>query len=132
MRNQWKNRVILHFFSEELRNVCIFASNKAMEIKFDKEYLEELYNDGKAKNKKYRFQPQVVKKYQKRIDTLAAVTRIEELFTLNSLNFEALESSDHYSIRIDSQYRLEFQVNDSDSEPTITICLIMDITNHYQ
>ena len=103
-----------------------------MEIKFDKEYLEELYNDGKAKNKKYRFQPQVVKKYQKRIDTLAGVTRIEELFTLNSLNFEALESSENYSIRIDSQYRLEFQVNDSDSEPTITICLIMDITNHYQ
>ena len=103
-----------------------------MEIKFDKEYLEELYNDGKAKNKKYRFQPQVVKKYQKRIDTLAGVTRIEELFTLNSLNLEALESSDNYSIRIDSQYRLEFQVNDSDSEPTITICLIMDITNHYQ
>lgn len=103
-----------------------------MEIKFDKEYLEELYNDGKAKNKKYRFQPQVVKKYQKRIDTLAGVTRIEELFTLNSLNLEALESSDNYSIRIDSQYRLEFQVNDSDNEPTITICLIMDITNHYQ
>ena len=103
-----------------------------MEIKFDKEYLEELYNDGKAKNKKYRFQPQVVKKYQKRIDTLAGVTRIEELFTLNSLNFEALESSENYPIRIDSQYRLEFQVNDSDSEPTITICLIMDITNHYQ
>ena len=103
-----------------------------MEIKFDKEYLEELYNDGKAKNKKYRFQPQVVKKYQKRIDTLAGVTRIEELFTLNSLNFEALESSENYSIRIDSQYRLEFQVIDSDSEPTITICLIMDITNHYQ
>lgn len=103
-----------------------------MEIKFDKEYLEDLYNDGKAKNKKYRFQPQVVKKYQRRIDTLAAVTRIEELFTLNSLNFEALESSDNYSIRIDSQYRLEFQVNSSDVEPTITICLIKDITNHYE
>ena len=103
-----------------------------MEIKFDKEYLEDLYNDGKAKNKKYRFQPQVVKKYQRRIDTLAAVMGIEELFTLNSLNFEALESSDNYSIRIDSQYRLEFQVNSSDVEPTITICLIKNITNHYE
>ena len=103
-----------------------------MEIKFDKEYLEDLYNDGKAKNKKYRFQPQVVKKYQRRIDTLAAVTGIEELFTLNSLNFEALESSDNYSIRIVSQYRLEFQVNSSDVEPTITICLIKNITNHYE
>jgi proteic killer suppression protein len=103
-----------------------------MEIRFDKEYLEELYLNGKTKNKKYRFQPQVVKKYQKRIDTLAGVTRIEELFTLNSLNFEALESSGNYSIRIDYHYRLEFQVSNSESEPIITICLIMDITNHYE
>lgn len=103
-----------------------------MEIKFDKEYLEELYNDGKASNKKYRFQPQVIKKYQKRVDTLAGVTRIEELFTLNSLNFEAMESSDSYSIRIDYHYRLEFQVSNCESEPIVTICLITDITNHYQ
>ena len=74
----------------------------------------------------------VIKKYQKRIDTLAGVTRIEELFTLNSLNFEALESSGNYSIRIDYHYRLEFQVSNSESEPIITICLIMDITNHYE
>ncbi|MBO7616719.1 MAG: type II toxin-antitoxin system RelE/ParE family toxin [Bacteroidales bacterium] len=103
-----------------------------MEIKFDKEYLEELYEQGRTKSKKYRFQPQVIKKYQKRIDTLAGVTKIEELFTLNSLNFEALESSGNYSIRIDYHYRLEFQVSNSDSEPIVTICLITDITNHYQ
>lgn len=103
-----------------------------MEIKFDKEYLEELYEQGRTKNKKYRFQPQVIKKYQKRIDTLAGVTRIEELFTLNSLNFEALESSGNYSIRIDYHYRLEFQVSNSESKPIVTICLITDITNHYQ
>ena len=103
-----------------------------MEIKFDKEYLEELYEQGRTKSKKYRFQPQVIKKYQKRIDTLASVTKIEELFTLNSLNFEALESSGNYSIRIDYHYRLEFQVSNSDSEPIVTICLITDITNHYQ
>ena len=103
-----------------------------MEIRFEKEYLKELYNDGRTKNKKYRFQPQVVKKYQKRIDTLAGITRIEELFTLNSLNFEALESSGNYSIRIDYHYRLEFQVSNSDTEPIITIWLIMDITNHYE
>ena len=103
-----------------------------MEIKFDKEYLKELYEDGRTKNKKYRFQPQVIKKYQKRIDTLVSITRIDELFTLNSLNFDALESSDNYSIRIGYHYRLEFQVNNSENEPSITICLIMDITNHYE
>lgn len=123
---------ILHFFSEHFKSICNFAVVKAMEIKFDKEYLEELYEQGRTKNKKYRFQPQVIKKYQKRIDTLAGVTRIEELFTLNSLNFEVLESTGNYSIRIDYHYRLEFQVSNSESEPVVTICLITDITNHYQ
>ena len=123
---------MIHFFSEDLDSFCTFASETAMEIRFDKEYLEELYNNGQTKNKKYRFQTQVVKKYQKRIDTLAGITRIEELFTLNSLNFEALESSGNYSIRIDYHYRLEFQVSNSETEPIITICLIMDITNHYE
>ena len=123
---------MIHFFSEDLDSFCTFASETVMEIRFNKEYLEELYNNGRTKNKKYRFQPQVVKKYQKRIDTLASITRIEELFTLNSLNFEALESSGNYSIRIDYHYRLEFQVSNSETEPIITICLIMDITNHYE
>ena len=65
---------------------------------------------GNVKNKKYRFQKSVVAKYQKRIDTLMAATRIEDLFVFNSLNFEALYSvppaligicnPDVYNIRI--------------------------------
>ena len=34
-----------------------------MYIEYEKDYLEELYNDGKCKNKKYRFQKAVVTKY---------------------------------------------------------------------
>ena len=55
-----------------------------MIIEYEKEYLEELYANGKCKNKKYRFQQSVVTKYQKRIDTLMAATRIEDLFVFNS------------------------------------------------
>lgn len=47
-----------------------------MVIEYDKEYLKELYEDGKCKSKKYRFDSAVVRKYQKRIDTLMAATRI--------------------------------------------------------
>ena len=43
-----------------------------MIIEYEKEYLQELYDVGKCRNKNYRFQPQVVRKYQKRIDTLMA------------------------------------------------------------
>lgn len=38
-----------------------------MEITFEKEYLRELYEEGKASNKKYRFQPDIIKRYQARI-----------------------------------------------------------------
>ena len=50
-----------------------------MVIEYEKDYLEELYNDGRSKNKKYRFQKSVVMKYQRRIDTLMAATLCVQL-----------------------------------------------------
>ncbi len=102
-----------------------------MVIEYEKDYLEELYNDGKCTNKKYRFQKSVVMKYQKRIDTLMAANRLEDLFVFNSLNFEALDNG-FYSIRIDYHYRLEFRIKQERSEAIVTICTVTDITNHYQ
>ena len=75
--------------------------------------------------------PNVVAKYQKRIDTLMAATRIEDLFVFNSLNFEALDNG-YFSIRIDYHYRLEFKIRQEGTEPIVTICTVTDITNHYQ
>ena len=102
-----------------------------MIIEYEKEYLKELYEDGKCKSKKYRFDAAVIKKYQKRIDTLIAATRIEDLFVFNSLNFEALRA-DYFSIRIDYHYRLEFRTRTEGTETILTICIVTDITNHYQ
>lgn len=103
-----------------------------MEIEYEKDYLRELYEDGKCKNKKYRFQPQVVRKYQKRVDTLIGATCIEDLFAFNSLNFESLEGNDVCSVRVDLKYRLEFRTRLKDNEPQITICELTDLTNHYK
>jgi len=102
-----------------------------MVIEYEKEYLKELYDEGKCRNKKYRYQKTVVKNYQKRIDTLIGATRIEDLFVFNSLNFEALDNG-YYSIRIDYHYRLEFRIRQEGTEPIVTICTVTDITNHYQ
>ena len=104
-----------------------------MVIRFQKEYLEELYVTGKCSDKKHRYQPQVVKKYSMRIDTLTDVPSVEALFTYNSLNYEVLSGDKKgiSSIRIDGQYRLEFIVS-TEGEPAITICSIIDITNHYK
>ncbi len=106
-----------------------------MKIRFEKDYLLELYQEGKTKEKKHRFQPSVVKNYIKRIDILISSNRIEDLFPFHSLNYEVLSGDKKgiSSIRIDNQYRLEFIVSlEGEPEPIITICTIKDITNHYK
>lgn len=103
-----------------------------MEIRYDKAYLQELYEDGKCSDKHHRFQPEIITKYQKRIDTLMAATRKEDLFVFRSLNFEALSGTSQFSIRIDQKYRLVFELTEQNGDVLITVCTILDITNHYQ
>ena len=107
-----------------------------MFIRFDKEYLEELYDQGECSDKKHRFQPQIVKGYVKCVKYLAQAKRIEDLFQIRSLNYEVL-SGDRKgisSVRINSQYRLEFTVTTEEdtNELIITVCTLIDITNHYR
>lgn len=61
-----------------------------MVIEFEKEYLSELYYEGKCSDKKHRFQPQVIRNYVKRIVILAEALNVEALYPLNSLNYEVL------------------------------------------
>lgn len=105
-----------------------------MIVEYDKDYLRELYVEGRCTNKKYKFQPQVVKKFQKRIDTLLAAGRKEDLFVFHSLNFEALHGDKEglFSIRVDGQYRLEFAIEEQGPEPIITIAFITELSNHYK
>ena len=117
----------------EIKNTIFAKTNGYMVIEYEKDYLKELYENGKCKNKKYRFDAAIVKKYQKRIDTLIAATRIEDLFVFNSLNIEALQGqTDFFSIRIDYHYRLIFKIKTDGTETMITICIVTDITNHYK
>jgi proteic killer suppression protein len=107
-----------------------------MLIKFDKEYLEELYNNGQSGDKKHRYQPQIVRGYVKCVKYLAGARRIEDLFSIHSLNYEVLSGDKKglSSVRINSQYRLEFTVTmeKETGEMTITVCTLIDITNHYR
>ena len=103
-------------------------------VKFGKEYLKELFEEGKCSDKHHRYQPQVVRKYVLRVVTLQNAPNIEALYPLHSLNYEILvgDKAGISSIRIDNQYRLEFLVDMDSAEPTITICTLEDITNHYK
>lgn len=105
-----------------------------MQIEFDQEYLRELYHLGKTSDKKHRFQPQVIKGYKKAIDVLKMARRIEDLFPFKGLNFEALQGDKAglCSVRANGQYRVEFKVSTVCDEQIITICLILELSNHYK
>jgi len=105
-----------------------------MEITFDKAYLRELYETGKTSDKKHRFQPQTIRKYRKTIDLLESVSVVEDLFRYNGLRYEALhgDKGGLESVRVDDKYRIEFKTKQVVSETIVTICNIIELSNHYQ
>ena len=105
-----------------------------MEIKFDKVYLEELYLSGRSSDKKHRFQPQIVAKYRKTIDIMESVSRIEDLFCYRSLRYEVLvgDKAGLESVRVNDQYRIELKSTKIDAEVAITVCNIIELSNHYK
>ena len=105
-----------------------------MAIKFDKEYLEELYLKGKTSDKKHRFQPPIVAKYRKTIDLLESVAVAEDLFRYHSLHYEVLvgDKAGLESVRVNDQYRIEFKTTKVVSEIVITVCNITELSNHYK
>ena len=106
----------------------------SMVVKFNEDYLENLYTKGETGLKKFRFQPQVVRGYQKGVKYLIQARRKEDLFPFKSLHFEALhgDKEGRYSIKANDQYRIEFTLTDSDKEPVVTICNILELSNHYK
>ena len=102
-------------------------------VTFDQAYLKELYDQGKTSDKKHRFQPDIVNRYQQRIKTLEATPRIETLYQIKSLNYEVLsgDKAGISSIRVNDKYRIEFTVSLLDN-PVVTICNILELSNHYK
>lgn len=105
-----------------------------MYIEFDKDYLYELYVDGTTRNKKHRYQPEVVRGYQKVVFLLSSANHVTDLFRNNALNYEVLQGDKKgiSSVRINRQYRLEFTVRETTDEQIVTICRLLDISNHYK
>ena len=104
-----------------------------MIVTFDKDYLRELYEQGKTNDKKHRYQPDIVRRYQQRIKILESAPRIETLFQIKSLNYEVLvgDKAGRSSIRVNDKYRIEFTVS-YQGEPVVIVCNIMELSNHYK
>lgn len=105
-----------------------------MFVTFEEVYLQELYEKGKTSDKKHRFQPDIVKRYKKCIDLLLTAEKVENLMLINSLNYEVLTGDKQgiSSIRVNDKYRIEFIVKETIEEPIITVCNIIDLSNHYK
>ena len=104
-----------------------------MLVEFKEKYLRDLYTTGQCNDKKHRFRIDVIKRYKRGIDYLKLASRKEDLFRINSLNFEALKGDKlgRFSIRVNDQYRIEFTMLETDEEPILTICNIVELSKHY-
>ena len=105
-----------------------------MIVTFEKTYLQELFEKGKTSDKKHRYQPQIICKYKRCINILWDADCIEDLFVFNGLNYEKLEGEKKgkSSIRVNDQYRIEFEESQTESEPIVIICNIVELSNHYK
>lgn len=90
-----------------------------MEIIFAKQYLKDLHITGKTTEKKHRFQPDIIKRYRK---------------TIQSLKYEKLKGDKKgmSSVRVSDKYRIEFEEITANGEDYISICNIIELSNHYK
>jgi proteic killer suppression protein len=105
-----------------------------MIVTFDKEYLRDLYEKGKTDDKKHRFQPEILRKYVHCINLMRNVSDTNALVKYNALNFEKLtgDKQNLFSIRVNKQYRIEFTVTKESIDHVVTICNILELSNHYK
>lgn len=104
-----------------------------MEVAFNEIYLRNLYVTGKS-DKKHRFQPHIIRKYIRIIDLMTEEPDVTGLMKYNSLNYEKLKGDKLglSSVRVNDQYRIEFEEYIRDGETVATICNITDLSNHYK
>ena len=105
-----------------------------MIVTFEHEYLKALYEDGRGSDKKRRFQPDIIRRYQKAIKFLEGASSIEALWPIRSLQYEVLsgDKAGLSFVRVNDRYRIEFSVTINEKEPVLTICNVVELSNHYK
>ncbi len=106
-----------------------------MEIEFKENYLQELYEEGKTKDKRFKSNPQLIKQYIKTVNKLKSATKIEQLYQLSSLNYEKKQGDlkGKSAVYINQQFRLIFEeIIDASPPHEIKILEIEEISKHYE
>lgn len=104
-----------------------------MIVTFEEDYLRELYEKGKASDKKHRYQPQIIRRYLNVVNLMKQQENVLGLTKYGSLHYEHLHGDKEgtSSVRVNDQYRIEFTEGMEDCKPIATICNITDLSNHY-
>ncbi len=102
-----------------------------MIVFFEKKYLKDLYENMTTDDKKYRFQPQIIRKYIRVIDLMIAQKNVMGLALYGALHYEHLHGDKEglSSLRINNQYRIEFREQIQDGETIASICCITELSN---
>jgi proteic killer suppression protein len=106
-----------------------------MKIKYKKQYLADLYEGKRIKDKRFKSNPQLVRQYQKTVNKLIKITRIEQLYQFTSLNYEKKSGDlkDKSAVYINKQYRIIFNEIPSKEPPYhIEILELEEISKHYE
>lgn len=105
-----------------------------MIVTFEETYLEELYTQGQANDKKHLFQPHIVDKYIKVINLMKQQENVLGLTKYGSLHYEKLhgDKMGKSSVRVNDQYRIEFIEETEEGKQIATICSITELSNHYK
>jgi len=103
-------------------------------VTFGQKYLQDLYVSGRTSEKKYRFQPGIVRKYIKVISIMVKEDDISGLMKYGSLHYEHLhgEKEGLSSVRVNDKYRIEFKEAISGNSKVADICNITELSNHYE
>ena len=67
-------------------------------------------------------------------DLMRDTSNVLGLMRYNALNYEKLkdDKAGLSSVRVNDQYRIEFEEHTKDGETVATICNITDLSNHYK
>ena len=70
-------------------NFNLLLSYNLMQITFKNKLLEDLYENRKVNDKRFKSNPTLVKQYIKTVNKLKAATKVEQLYQFSGLNYEA-------------------------------------------
>ena len=103
-----------------------------MEIKFNNVYLKKLYSNEIVRGKPI-YNAEVVMQFKKTVLRLEQADNTSQLRQFRSLNFEALKGDKKglYSVRVNKQYRLEFEI-ENDTINLSELIRIEDLSKHYE